>query len=695
MLGFASITTQTVLLREFLTVFAGNELVIGIVLANWMILTGAGAYVGHYSGNRFFGSSWIIVFLIVLAIVPIVILLFLHTFRGLVFPLGAMVGIVESFYSSGLLLAPYCIPAGFLFTLLCRAVSDEFGSNLVSRVYAIEAVGSVVGGFLVNLVAIRFLNTYEILLVLCGVTLLATFVLALARWGRISLALFGGLIVLLLVVLTVFNEDAAQRSLYKGQTITYRRDTPFGNLTVTRQDGQVNFFENSLLLFSSNDVTSNEEAVHYAMLQHPSPKRVLLIGGGVSGTPTEVLKYDVVSLDYVEVNPWLVEAGRAYTSALGDPRINVVIADVRQFFRTNQGLFDVVLINTPDPTTAQINRYYTVEFLRQLKARLTPGGVVSLSLLPSTEYLGQEARNVSSVIYRTMQSVFPNVIVVPGLRNYYIGSDSALDLRITRLVEARGIKNTYVNRYYLDDGIIASRSATILRNLTQSSNLNEDFRPLAYYRQLLYWLSYFGFNPQLPGVLLGAVVVFLALRLRPISFGIFAAGFAASAVEFLLLFSFQVVLGIVYQFVGLLITAFMGGLAAGAWLVYRKFGVATTHRFIIVQVLMGVYVILLPWVIHQVHGAFLGTLAIQVIFLLLTAVIAGLVGMQFALATPLVQGAVIHVASELYGIDLVGSAIGVLVASTFLLPLLGMSMVCYILGGLCLTAALLVFVRRK
>jgi hypothetical protein len=284
---------------------------------------------------------------------------------------------------------------------------------------------------------------------------------------------------------------------------------------------------------------------------------------------------------------------------------------------------------------------------------------------------------------------------VPGLRNYYIGSDSALDLHITRLVEARGITNTYVNRFYLDDAILASRSATILRHITQGPSLNEDFRPVAYYRQLLYWLSYFGFNAQLPGMLVVVIIVFLAYRLHPISFGIFAAGFAASAMEFLLLFSFQVVLGIIYQFIGLLITAFMCGLAAGAWFVHRRVGVAGMHRFIIVQILIALYVILLPWVVGLVHDATLGTIAIQAIFLFLTAAIAGLVGMQFALATPLLEGSVIHVASQLYGIDLVGSAIGVLIASTFLLPLLGMAVVCYAVAGLCLAAALLAVVRRK
>ena len=48
LLGSTSIIAQVILLREFLSVFSGNELVIGLVLANWMILTGLGAYLGQY-----------------------------------------------------------------------------------------------------------------------------------------------------------------------------------------------------------------------------------------------------------------------------------------------------------------------------------------------------------------------------------------------------------------------------------------------------------------------------------------------------------------------------------------------------------------------------------------------------------------------------------------------------------------------
>ena len=43
-MGFSGIVAQVLLLRELLIVFSGNELSIGIVLANWLVLEAAGSF---------------------------------------------------------------------------------------------------------------------------------------------------------------------------------------------------------------------------------------------------------------------------------------------------------------------------------------------------------------------------------------------------------------------------------------------------------------------------------------------------------------------------------------------------------------------------------------------------------------------------------------------------------------------------
>ena len=59
-LGMSSLMTQIVTLREFMNILAGNELVIGLVIANWLLLTGCGSYLAVLppgSGIRSAGLS--------------------------------------------------------------------------------------------------------------------------------------------------------------------------------------------------------------------------------------------------------------------------------------------------------------------------------------------------------------------------------------------------------------------------------------------------------------------------------------------------------------------------------------------------------------------------------------------------------------------------------------------------------------
>ncbi|GAI22115.1 unnamed protein product, partial [marine sediment metagenome] len=144
-LGISAIITQIILLREFLSVFYGNELVIGIILANWMLLTGAGSYLGKFSDRIKNKVHFITFSLIFIAILPIITVFLLSSLRNIVFPVGSMISIISILYSSFILLMPYCLLSGFLFTLFCNVVSEKYQSNLINKVYSYEAIGSIAG----------------------------------------------------------------------------------------------------------------------------------------------------------------------------------------------------------------------------------------------------------------------------------------------------------------------------------------------------------------------------------------------------------------------------------------------------------------------------------------------------------------------------------------------------------------------
>jgi len=695
-MGISAVITQIILLREFLSVFFGNELVIGIIFANWMILTGAGSYLGKFSYRIKNYYQFIIGSLILIAVLPLITVFLLNLLRNIIFPVGSMISVIQILFSSLVLLSPFCLLSGFLFTLFSHTLSRKFEKNLISKVYSYEALGSILGGVLFNFILIYFLKTFQSLLVLMIIDLFIAFVLT-YKWKTIFARLLAVVLSCIFLFLTIyFNLDNVSRKfLFKEQELLFHKDTPYGNLVITKTGDQVNFYENNVLLFTTHNTTANEEAVHYAMVQHPDPQNVLLISGGISGTTTEILKYKVKNIDYVEINPWLIEIGENFTSALTDKKINVINQDARLFIKKTSNFYNVVLINLPEPVTAQINRYYTLEFFKELKKILTSDGLISLSLMSTADYVSEEANMVNSVIYNTLKTVFENIIIIPGENNYFLASDRKLNINIAHLIEERGIENVYVNRYYLDDQLLAERSRYILQNMEQDTQLNKDFSPVSYYWQIRYWLSYFETSYWILAGISLILIIYIISRLNPISLGLFSGGFAASSIELLLLISFQIIYGYVYQMIGIIITIFMGGLAIGS--LYRHKIIPNVHinNYFSIQFGIGIYSILLPFILILLKSVNIYPYIIHFIFFSLTFIIALLIGIEFSLASKLQSRRISTIAAELYSVDLLGSAIGALLVTAFLIPILGIIKVCIIIGLLNFGSGLVTFIKRK
>ena len=116
--------------------------------------------------------------------------------------------------------------------------------------------------------------------------------------------------------------------------------------------------------------------------------------------------------------------------------------------------FDVIIVNLPDPQTAQINRFYTLEFFREAAAKLRPGGVFSFRLTSSENYISPELAALLRSIRKTLGAVFPEVAFIPGDTLHLFASNSAgvlvrtADGLLERL-RRRGIQTTYVREYYM------------------------------------------------------------------------------------------------------------------------------------------------------------------------------------------------------------------------------------------------------
>ncbi len=686
-LGVSASLAQLTLMRELLGAFSGNELVFGVVLGNWMLLTGIGSALGRRAAGLKSPLAALVAVQVLVALLPIVDVVLLRTLRNVVFVRGVEIGVTDTVVSCFVILAPYCLAVGYGLTLASLILASEKDAAGIGRVYFLDNVGMVAGGALFTFVLVPWLDHFAILYLSALLNLLLAGVVASRFCGRGTFVAVGLAAAAVVALAAGGNLDARSTAMeFAPQRVAYRACSPYGRLIVTESAGQYNFMENGVALFSSDDMKRVEESVHFAMAQRPRAGRVLLVSGGASGTAREVLKYGVAAVDYVELDPEILgAAARFLPENLRDPRIHAINADGRRYVKETAARYDVVILDVPDPSTSQLNRFYTREFFAEVRHILVPGGVLALSLGQYEGYLGDAMARVLAIAYRTLKEVYANVLIVPGEKVFFLASDAALTADIAGRIRRAGVATRWVVPSYLEAILKPDRLAEIDRALAADAPVNEDFSPLLYYFHLRYWMSQFkvrfGF---LEGALLGLLAIYL-VRIRPISLAIFTAGFTASALEVVLLLGFQVLCGSVYRQVGLIVTMFMLGLGVGSYWMGRMLPRRRRGDLAWLQLLLAAYAACLPLAVLGLGrlGGGLGPAAAEVAVPLLTLLLAVLVGMSFPLAAKLDFCNVAATAARLYTADYVGAALGALLVSTWLIPLLGVAVVCWLTAGLC------------
>ena len=297
----------------------------------------------------------------------------------------------------------------------------------------------------------------------------------------------------------------------------------------------------------------------------------MLVSGGVSGTINEILKHNVDEIDYVELDPLLIKLGKKYTSDLDSEKLNIINKDGRLHVKSSDKKYDLIILDLPDPTTAQINRFYTLEFFKETKCILTEKGILSLSLSSSENYLNIEEKKLHSSIYNTLNQVYNNTIIIPGEETFYISSDEKLNYNISEKLNKKNISTKYVNQFYLKSKLTQERINYFLDSLDKNVHLNKDFNPISYYYNFLKWSSMLNQNYVLIGIFFLIIILYFILKLNPFTFSLFTTGFSSSSLELLLIFSFQALYGYVYNQVGIIITFFMIGLATGSFIINTYF----------------------------------------------------------------------------------------------------------------------------
>ena len=149
--GFSGLIAQVLLLRELMVSFYGNELTVGIILANWVFLEAMGALLLGRLVDRINKRLLAFGILNIVFIFSFIVSLYLvRTFKVIFnIPSGLGLGIDSIFWSSFLFLLPVSFIHGGLFSFCAKIyASSSFcdEGQSAGKVYFWETIGTIVAG---------------------------------------------------------------------------------------------------------------------------------------------------------------------------------------------------------------------------------------------------------------------------------------------------------------------------------------------------------------------------------------------------------------------------------------------------------------------------------------------------------------------------------------------------------------------
>lgn len=711
--GFISILGQVVILRELNVAFFGIELIYIIALGFWLIGTAIGASTSRHSPIPKEKNIQIIFCLT--AILLLADFIFIRWIR-IIF--GGVPGGYLPFLTqmAGLIIS--LIPISFLTGLLFQWTTKRFTleNGTLAKAYAIESFGGVIGGLSSTLFLYFGVQNFSIALICC---LFSFGVIVFYSWkeksGKLKYFFTAALFIVFALLGISGNIDRWMTS-WNHPNLLKSNDTPYSRVTVTSLENQIVVFQDDALSYETEGIAA-EEFVQMSTLQASKFENILVLGGGFEGIILELLKLPVKKIDYVEINKNLIQTIYKHLpvelqSSLNDKRVNIVYEDPRQYLNLENS-YDIILVGMPEPTSAQSNRFYTKEFFELCSKRISGNGILAFRIRSAENLWTTQLQNRNRSIYNAVKSVFSNVIVLPGVTNIFIASQSNLSTNPQvlierfneRLLQTKLVSPQYINYIYTND-----RFEGIKKILSAGTAIpNSDLRPACYNYTTSIWLSKFFTDFSMPDVnqlqiknVFGSAIFWILLtvillvvfikKLKPVRRFILAAlsGFVGMVLETILLLNYQSKCGILYQNIGIMLMTFMIGLSIGAYLINRFFVTAKSQKkypWLAIALILG-FAFLTVTIYYLIKIGSLNHLFITSAFLIFTGFFVSSI-FAFVSLWKLEnrQKIMIH----LYSADLLGGSLGSIAASLFLIPVYGILVTSIIMTVTVLIAFLFLF----
>lgn len=281
---------------------------------------------------------------------------------------------------------------GLEIPILTRILSQkEVIRKSIANVLSLDYIGALIGSVAFPLLLLPSVGLIRSSFVI-GLINILTAVISLFYFRHHvprfrALALAAGATLVLLVALTVFGtriSSFAEHHLYQDQVI-YSTQTPYQHIIFTQanHNGRHRMFIDGHIQFAERDEHRYHESLVHPVMSLPGRRaNILVLGGGDGLAVRELLKYPQVQrIDLVDIDPEITRFAQEFQplvrmngNSLQNGKVHVINADAFSFINQPGILYDRVIIDMPDPHNEALNKLYSREFYRMIRARLHPEG---------------------------------------------------------------------------------------------------------------------------------------------------------------------------------------------------------------------------------------------------------------------------------------------------------------------------------
>jgi len=218
---------------------------------------------------------------------------------------------------------------------------------------------------------------------------------------------------------------------FKVNKVLFSGKSPFQTVDVVETEllGKMLLNDGLIMVSERDEFVYHDMIAHVPLFTYPNPKKVLVIGGGDGGTAREVLRHkSVEKCVMVEIDEMVVNACKEFipqtSSALNDPRLELIIGDGIKYVNETTEKFDVILVDSTDPI-GPAEPLFNISFYKDIEKCLSDDGIV-VSQGESPFYFDEMQKKLlgikKEVFPITTLYNFSNLTYPGGLWSFTVGS---------------------------------------------------------------------------------------------------------------------------------------------------------------------------------------------------------------------------------------------------------------------------------